>query len=285
MAAVLPLEIYQHIGSIFFFFALAWLAIQVAYRQNYFTIPIKASPQALIDLRDTVQIFTLFMSAQFLIVPVIIYGIIAERKTQIMADKELLGWLNLLAVLIVAFLLAIFSFIKWKKMKALFFSIQPAFDIRIGIASWFIAFPTAMFISQILIFILTDLFGLTLVDQTAVMNVKASMQYPLLFALSMFAVTFIVPVLEEVIFRGYLQTALTTRYGAFKAIVFSSALFASFHFAANQGINNFNIVGTLFILSLFLGFIRERQGNLLPCIALHTTFNGISILMLLFQID
>jgi membrane protease YdiL (CAAX protease family) len=111
------------------------------------------------------------------------------------------------------------------------------------------------------------------------------MKYPSLFAASMFAVTFVVPVLEEIIFRGYLQTSLTKRVGALKAIVMSSALFASFHFAAGQGINNFNIVGTLFVLSLFLGFLRERQGNLLPSMALHATFNGMSILMLLLQVE
>jgi hypothetical protein len=285
MAAILPLEIYQHIGSIFFFFILAGVAIQVAFRQNYFTLPIKTTPPALIDLWDTIQIFTLFISTQFLIVPLILYGIVAKRKEQIMADTELLGWLNLFAILIVAFLLGTFSFIKRKKMKPLFTSNHPAFDFGIGMASWLVAFPSAMFISQILIFILTDLFGFSLVDQTAVMNVKETMKYPMLFATSMFAVTFIVPILEEIIFRGFLQTALTKRLGAFKSILFSSALFAAFHFAANQGINNFNIVGTLFILSLFLGFIRERQGNLLPSIALHTTFNGISILMLLFQVE
>lgn len=285
MAAILPLELYQHLGAIFFFFMIAWLAIYIANQRNYFTMPVKTTPPALINLLDTIQIFSLFISSQFFIVPLILYGIVAERKEQILGDKELLGWLNLLAILIVTSLLVGFFFIKRKKMKPLFISNHTACDIGIGMASWFVAFPFAMFISQILILVLTDLFGFTLVDQTAVVNVKESMQYPLLFAVSMFAVTFIVPVLEEIIFRGFLQTALTKRIGTFKAIIFSSAVFAAFHFAAGQGINNFNIVGTLFILSLFLGFIRERQGNLFPSIALHATFNGMSILMLLFQID
>lgn len=285
MAAILPLEILQHISTIVFFFIFAGLAIHFAFRQNYFIVPVKTRPPSLIDLRDTLEVFALFTSAQFFIVPFILYTIVARNKEQLMADAELLGWLNMLAVFIVGSLLGIFFYFKRKKMKPLFTSNHPSFDIGIGIASWLVAFPTAMFFSQILIFILTDLFGFTLVDQTAVINVKESMKYPLLFVTSMFVVTFVVPVLEEIIFRGYLQTALTKQVGAIKAIVLSSALFALFHYAVGQGINNFNIVGTLFILSLFLGFIRERQGNLLSSIALHAIFNGISILMIVFQIS
>lgn len=283
MAAILSLEIYQHLGSIVFFFILAGLATNIAFRRNYFTFPIKTTPPALISLQDTVQVFTLFIFSQFILIPLILFKIVALEKEKIMSNTELLGWLNLLAILIVGSVLGIFFFFKRKKMKPLFTSNHPSFDIGLGIASWLVAFPSAMFISQILVFILTDLFGFTLVDQTAVINVKESLKYPALFSASMFAVTLIVPVLEEIIFRGYLQTSLTKYVGAFRAIVLSSALFASFHFAANQGINNFNIVGTLFILSLFLGFLRERQGNLLPSIALHATFNGLSLLMLLLQ--
>lgn len=285
MAARLPLEIYQHIGSIVFFMAIAGLAINFAYRQNYFTIPPKTTPPALIDLRDTAEVFFLFISSQFLIVPLILYAIVAKNRAQIIVDTELLGWLNLLAIAIVGSLLGVFFFFKRKKMKPLFTSNHPTFDFALGVASWLVAFPTAMLISQILVFILTNLMGFTLVDQTAVMNVKESMKYPVLFLASMTAVTFIVPVLEEILFRGYLQTALTKKLGALQAIVLSSAVFASFHYGAGQGINNINIVGTLFILSLFLGFVRERQGNLLPSIALHSTFNGVSILMMIFQID
>ena len=283
MAAILSLEILQQIGSIAFFSFLAWLALVVANRQNYFTLSIKTSKEALIDLRDTAQIFTLFVSAQFLIIPLILYKIVAEQKDIGPSDKELLGWLNLLAIFIATFLLGIFFFFKRKKMKALFTSYQPLHDIAFGIASWLVAFPVAMLISQIFTFILSGVLGFSLVDQTAVLNVKENMKYPMLFIASMFAVIFIVPVLEEILFRGFLQTALKKSLGVFLSIILSSALFASFHFALSQGMNNFNIVGTLFILSLFLGFIRERQGNLLPSIALHATFNGISILMLSLQ--
>lgn len=236
----------------------------------------------MIDLPDTAEIFALFITVQFLISPFILRSIISKKG---IANTELLGWLSLLAILMVGFLLGIFFFIKRKKMKPLFTSKQPLFDIGIGIASWLLAFPTAMFFSQILVFILTYLFEFTLLDQTAVINVKESMKYPTLFVASMFAVTFIVPILEEILFRGYLQTALTKHVGKALAIIFSSALFASFHYAPGQEINNLNIIGTLFILSLFLGFLRERQGNLIPSIALHATFNGISILMLMLQLE
>jgi membrane protease YdiL (CAAX protease family) len=37
------------------------------------------------------------------------------------------------------------------------------------------------------------------------------------------------------------------------------------------------------LLSLALTLIRARTGNLLPCIVLHTVFNGIQSLLLILQ--
>lgn len=117
-------------------------------------------------------------------------------------------------------------------------------------------------------------------DQTAVAHMKTSLQYPELFIPTLLAVIFLVPVLEETLFRGFLQTALAQKVGAMKAIIITAALFALFHFSEGQGVNNINILVTLFVFALFLGFVRERQGNLWPSIALHAFFNAISVLMI-----
>jgi membrane protease YdiL (CAAX protease family) len=93
----------------------------------------------------------------------------------------------------------------------------------------------------------------------------------------------IVPVLEELLFRGFLQGAFRRFFSVRTAILFSSFIFALFHFSLGQGVNNMTILVSLFILSLFLGFLKERQGNLWGSIAMHMTFNAISVAMILNQ--
>ena len=61
----------------------------------------------------------------------------------------------------------------------------------------------------------------------------------------------------------------------------ASLIFAAFHFSTSQGLNNIELLVSLFVLSCFLGFLYERQESLLASMALHATFNAISILAIL----
>ncbi|GAF76601.1 unnamed protein product, partial [marine sediment metagenome] len=66
------------------------------------------------------------------------------------------------------------------------------------------------------------------------------------------------------------------------AILLSSFFFAAFHFSILQKWSNVTILVTLFVLSIFLGLLYERQKSLLSPIVLHSTFNFFSVLNLLF---
>ncbi len=79
------------------------------------------------------------------------------------------------------------------------------------------------------------------------------------------------PLLEEALFRGLVQGALSRVFAPWLRIAVQAALFAVFHgqwlwmlYAA--------LVGVL------LGVLRERTGSLWPCIALHAAFNLASFL-------
>ncbi|WP_317932585.1 JDVT-CTERM system glutamic-type intramembrane protease MrtJ [Halioxenophilus sp. WMMB6] len=90
------------------------------------------------------------------------------------------------------------------------------------------------------------------------------------------------PVLEEIVFRGLLQSLLLkatgSRYclaGVSYANLMAALLFALAHLPR---------VGGLFALWFFLpglvfGFFRDRTGNLLPAILLHILFNSIWFLV------
>lgn len=96
-----------------------------------------------------------------------------------------------------------------------------------------------------------------------------------------FLATFTAPVVEEVVYRGILYSALQRSIGVAGAVFIVTALFAGVHFWQYWG-----SPGTLILiclLSLILTLTRLRTKNLLPCIALHTVFNGSQSLLLILQ--
>lgn len=83
----------------------------------------------------------------------------------------------------------------------------------------------------------------------------------------------VIPVLEEIVFRGFVQPWVVARFGPVFGVVFTSAAFASLHGLAASG--------PIFALSLFLGWLALRTGRLVaPCVA-HGLHNGMTLLALL----
>ena len=80
------------------------------------------------------------------------------------------------------------------------------------------------------------------------------------------------PVVEEMLFRGLIQTAfrsLTER--PWPAILMSSAMFASVH-------SNVEHWPALFVLGAAMGYAYEKSGSLWRPIFVHAIFNGVTIL-------
>lgn len=93
--------------------------------------------------------------------------------------------------------------------------------------------------------------------------------------------TFTAPLVEEVIYRGVLFSAFQRTFGPTLAVIAVTVLFALVHVP-----QYYPSVATMFLLtllSLTLTLIRARSGNLLPCIVLHTIFNGAQSLLLLVE--
>jgi membrane protease YdiL (CAAX protease family) len=106
------------------------------------------------------------------------------------------------------------------------------------------------------------------------------MEFPWLFWSSVILIVTLVPFLEEVLFRGFLQTWLRRVVGVSGAIWLTALTFALFHFSTSQGADNVELISSLFVLGCFLSFLRERQRSLWAPIGLHAAFNAISILMI-----
>jgi hypothetical protein len=137
-----------------------------------------------------------------------------------------------------------------------------------------------LFTGQLLGILVNDIGGIAPVEQIPVQSVKLAADDPQLFALTAVAVIVVAPWLEELLFRGFLQSWLRSAIGAKSAIAVSSLIFASFHFSMSLGFNNLEILGSLFLLSCYLGFLYERQNSLWAPIVLHSTFNGINVALL-----
>jgi uncharacterized protein len=93
---------------------------------------------------------------------------------------------------------------------------------------------------------------------------------PIYFLLQFVAVAIAAPIVEELLFRGYLQTALTNRFSPMIAILLASFLFALVHFQPYA-------IPALMLIGLTFGYLYHRTGSLKVNIALHVVNNALAI--------
>jgi len=81
---------------------------------------------------------------------------------------------------------------------------------------------------------------------------------------------------EEVLFRGFLLSAISRRIGVFWAAVLSSTLFAAMHIATLEGVLDFLVI---FLIGFLLAMITVRTNSLWAACGLHSTWNFVSGLL------
>jgi membrane protease YdiL (CAAX protease family) len=96
-----------------------------------------------------------------------------------------------------------------------------------------------------------------------------------------FVATFTAPFVEEVVYRGVLYSAFKRTLGVPTAFLLATLLFAVVH--VPQYYPSYSTIFLLGLLSVILTSIRVKTGNLLPCIILHTLFNGIQSILLILE--
>jgi uncharacterized protein len=96
-----------------------------------------------------------------------------------------------------------------------------------------------------------------------------------------FAATFTAPLVEEVVFRGLLYSALKRLMGTIGAVVVVLLLFAAIH--VPQYWPSFGVIATILLLSFALTAVRAYTGRLLPCFVVHLVFNAIQSLLIVFN--
>jgi membrane protease YdiL (CAAX protease family) len=79
-------------------------------------------------------------------------------------------------------------------------------------------------------------------------------------------------VLEEIVFRGFLQGRLLALYGTGVGLVVTAAAFAICHGMPA-------VLPVHFGLGLWLGWLRQRSGSLWPGVLLHFLYNGTLVVL------
>ncbi|HEV56434.1 MAG TPA: CPBP family intramembrane metalloprotease [Phycisphaerales bacterium] len=108
-------------------------------------------------------------------------------------------------------------------------------------------------------------------QNTGLVDIQQSVQMPphVLAAVLVFTLL-LVPLFEEILFRGLLQSAIRNLTGSpWSAIFLTSIPFALLHPLTH--------LPALLVLSICLGYAYERSGSLLRSIFIHALFNAINV--------
>jgi membrane protease YdiL (CAAX protease family) len=157
-------------------------------------------------------------------------------------------------------------------------------NFSFGVASAFIAIPLAQMTVLGINLFLSTFYTIPDVDQEAVRIFKGTFQNPYLFSLMFINISIFIPCLEELVARGALQTWLRQKLGVLGGILVASFIFAAVHFSWSQDVRNIELLASIFVMSLFLGYIFERQKSLWAPIGLHVTMNTLNLCFLTYEL-
>lgn len=276
----------SEIGGSIAFGLLSALIIFIGWRKGFFVFP-KTIWEVPVRFIHVVSVFAIY----FVVTSLSSYFFLYLSKKQILTETvSLTSWYNFIASCLILSCLILLLFVLPKKIRSGIWhnsSSDPqrpvSENLWFALYAWAISFPLVLFLSQVLEMIVSKIFHITqLPDQVAVRYLKMTFEHPLYLFMSIGSIVILAPLIEEILFRGFLQTFIRQHLGSKQAILITSLCFSFFHYSSDQGLGNIPIIGSLFILALFLGYLYERQGSLIAPIALHATFNAISIMNIYF---
>ncbi len=145
-------------------------------------------------------------------------------------------------------------------------------------------YPVVMSFVEIIHLVVSFFAPFDRVDQTAILHLKNLRSTPAVFWLFLISAFTMVPVLEELLFRGFIQTYLVRLFGLRAGIIVASLIFSLFHYSVTQGMTNVEMLCGLFFLSYLIGCAYMKEKSLFVAIGMHAAFNAISC-ALMFVVD
>lgn len=285
---LVQLEVQKLIPALYFGLIWSIFALLIAWSKGLFNpFPIvRFSP---ISGRDVLFGFLLFVTIQVIIIPsVILLGYYLATGHELNYDnlsKITRSWLDYGILLggYIGLFVFYFRYLSEDK-KAVLFGKGWFEDYCLGASTWFLVFPIILLWGQCLDILILIFLHRSPLEQLAVEQFRLAAQNPVLLIFMGLTIFCLVPIAEEFLFRGLLQSWLKTKLRSpLWGIIITAAVFAVFHFSESQGITNIQLLSSLFLLGCFLGFLYERQKSLWASIGLHSMFNFVSAVLVIFD--
>lgn len=267
-------------------FSLSW-----AKKRNFFSLPEETKNWKFpISLIHVLIIFCLYLLTLIVIAPLIASVIqkIVYAKTLLNPVLSYISWVQFSHSLITFVLLFGFFLLLPQNVRSQIWgdtsSKHPFLeDGKKAILTGVLSFPIIGLSNQSIDFFLTNILHITqMPDQLAIHFLKMTFGHHLYLFLSICTIVIFAPLIEELLFRGFLQSYIRQHVGSFRAIIITSVVFALYHYAPEQGVTNITIVGSIFVVSCFFGFIYEKRRSLKASIFMHAFFNGLNVCNLYF---
>lgn len=204
--------------------------------------------------------FTLFLATYALLIPLF--------KPYFIWDSDVSS-ISIFALVLLTFVASTYKKLPFKK---------PISSFLIGLLSYFAVYPLIFLWAFGIEWLLKGYFGIDPIEQDAVQILRSKRDN---IAIILF-VCLIVPTIEEILFRGYLQQGLKSILPVSVSVVATALVFSLFHYSVNMGWANFTVLSSLFWLACCLGFLVEKTGSLWSSIGLHATFNTVSSLFIIY---
>ncbi|WP_213318458.1 CPBP family intramembrane glutamic endopeptidase [Chlamydiifrater volucris] len=144
--------------------------------------------------------------------------------------------------------------------------------------AWILAVPVTQISSLVLSKVLITIFGeKLLIPQAIAKEVQEGLATPQVSSLLLaFSVAILLPISEEIVFRGFLQNFLKKKLSVRNSLILSSIFFSLAHIENSLG--SLIFVPVIFILSLMIGFVYEKERSLLAPTLLHALYNSTQLI-------
>ncbi len=231
------------------------------------------------NITDAIKVFFFYMLLMFVGMPLITRAIYAisghATNTYTVGYRYLVLFISFfINVLICSYVFYIVRIKYGQSVAALGLTFADlSSNIKLGIKKYLITLPVII-LAGFIINLISTYYGIMPEMQDVVQWVLGERSFFVLFSLVFFGVV-VAPVVEEILFRGFLQSALKNSMGGQYATLVSSALFAAVHMDAFAFLQ-------IFILGMLLGNLYERTQTLAASVVVHILHNSLTLVFLLY---
>ena len=145
-------------------------------------------------------------------------------------------------------------------------------DVKTGLKHYLIVFPVIIASGFIVDFVLRA-FGIEPAQQDIINSILSEDSLGTLTFMVFFGML-AAPIIEEILFRGFLQSAVRITCDKWQTVLISGFIFALIHW-------NAHVFLQIFVLGLLLAYLFEKTGSLVAPITVHICHNTTTLVFLI----